>query len=250
MFEDASLFIDALAAGVAAGALVVGILALRRHAASNRLAEDANTLANEANTRAGEANTLAGEANTRAGEANVLSGEANQIAAQATAAAQENAQAIERIRLKQERVRHFQNRHEELSRHLTNFRNELASIGSEAAADSVEPPAEGDVIRRARMVSRAFRSAMRHYGESRELFKLLKGELGSETVKEIEGQMRAAAKKFKDDFDAERLAGIVEIHGQVLTQLTDLVGDTLGDLRRQVEVAAGERDEPLDSDET
>ena len=58
------------------------------------------------------------------------------------------------MRLKQEKARDLQKRHETLTRNLTNFRNELAAIRSEADARDAGLPGDDEVINRARMVSR------------------------------------------------------------------------------------------------
>ena len=84
---------------------------------------------------------------------------------------------------------------------------------------------------------------MRHYGDAREEFKMVKDYLGDERADEIEGKMRDAARRFSRDFDARRLGEIVETHRNVLEELTAVVGRTLGELRRQAEAAVAEAED-------
>lgn len=206
---------------------------------ANGQVEKANRLAARANSQAEEANAHAREANRLAERANAQVEEANTLAQSAIASSSENARLLGRVDVRRGELEDLRTKHEKLNGHLTELKNHMATIDTEARAEPAGAEDE-DVIARSRAVSRAYRAAMLHYGESRAVFKLLKDQLGSEEVERLQKEMRDASRFFSENFDALRLREIVGRHRDVLEQLTETVGDALGELRHELDLAVGD----------
>ena len=125
-----------------------------------------------------------------------LASKANEIAKKAGTASAENARSLRALSVRLERLRALEDRHQRLRGHRRGFGDCLAAIEG-AGRDGEER--DGDIVQRSRMLSRSFRSAMEHYGESWEIFHALRDDLDRNTVAALEEGMRQAATGFAEN---------------------------------------------------
>ena len=164
----------------------------------------------------------------------VYAKKANRISRMTRSDANRNAEAIQDIHLTQEKIRSFEHKYEKLMEHRAGLQRNVAKL--EAAAHQGQRDLSDDsVVQYSRMVSRAFRRAMKHYGDAYGTYELLRDRLEPDEASVLDAGMNEAAKFFKREFDTERHHGIVAKHSEVLDNLTKTVSRALADLRARLE---------------
>ncbi len=114
------------------------------------------------------------------------------------------------------------------------LRSRLLVIRSVANQGGVQPEAE-DLIPQTRRVSRSFREALRCYGDSYQLFEgVLKRDLDSAQVETIQTAMEKAARAFSENFQAEALHNIVDLHSKALDCMTTAVDSRIRQLKDEM----------------
>lgn len=180
-------------------------------------------------------------------KANQISKKANRISKTTRLDANRNAEAIQEIHLTQEKIRSFEQKYEELMEHRAGLQRNLAKL--EAAADRGQLDLNDEsVVQHSRMVSRAFRRAMRHYGDAYGTYELLRDRLEPSEASDLDHRMNEAARFFKREFDTECHRGIVAKHDDALRNLTKVVSRALADLRTKLEPAVKGHDGTIGTD--
>ena len=82
-------------------------------------------------------------------------------------------------------------------------------------------------------MSRFFRESVRYYSDSREIYDLLKLDLGTTETQQLDAQIDDAAQYFTTNFDAEILSQIVTRQRRFLRTLDQVVKARIGELRRE-----------------
>lgn len=163
-----------------------------------------------------------------------LAQESNEIAKKAGTASRKNDQRLRALSVRLERLRAFEDRRQKLRDHRRGFRDCLAAIeGAGRDGESLD----GDIVQRSRMLSRSFRSAMEHYGESWEVFQSLKDDLDCDTVDALEEGMREAAGLFAENFSPVAVRTVASAHGRVLDRLTEAAERGLVRLKGRIDDA-------------
>ena len=172
----------------------------------------------------------------RSREAKRLSSQANRIAENARRDAARNAERLGALSIRLERLRAFEDRLHSLRQHRKGFRDSLAAIegvGGERGDQG------DDVVQRSRMLSRSFRSAMDHYGESFDIFQELRNDLDTTTVRELEESMDQASSLFSANFSAVQVHAVALAHERVLDALREAAEGALADLRERIDTVVG-----------
>lgn len=181
-------------------------------------------------------------AHQRGKEARLLASEANAIAGEARGDAERNSRSLRRLSIRLERLRGFEEHLQKLRVHRKGFLDSLAAIEGVGSGDETENG--DDVVQRSRMLSRSFRTAMEHYGESWDVFQVVKNDLDEDTVAALETGMRQASSLFTESFSAAQVAAVAVAHGRVLDSLRDAAEAGLARLRGRVdEAVSGSVDE-------
>lgn len=141
-------------------------------------------------------------AHQRSKKAERLASEANTIAGEARGDAERNARRLRKLSIRLERLRGFEKYLQNLRGHRKEFLDSLAAIEGVGSGDEIE---NGDVVQRSRMLSRSFRTAMEHYGESWDIFQVLKNDRDEDTVAALETGMRQASSLFTESFSVAQV---------------------------------------------
>jgi hypothetical protein len=169
-------------------------------------------------------------------EAGRQSSQANEIAEKARKDAAGNAERLRALSVRLERLGAFEDRLHRLRQHRKGFRDSLAAI---EGVDGDSGNQNEDVVQRSRMLSRSFRSAMEHYGESFDIFQALRNDLTPTTVRELEEGMSQASSLFTANFSAPQVRAVASAHGRVLDTVSEAAEAALVDLKERIDTVVG-----------